>query len=810
MLSGTLGIARDKPHSRKKSLLSRVFKFFTIIVIVCGVLAGTGTYLVYQMVEPELPDITVLSDIKLQVPLSVYSQDEKLIAQFGEKKRIPVATNKIPQRLMEAFIAAEDDRFFSHPGVDYKGLIRAAVQLILTGQKRQGGSTITMQVARNFFLTREKTFMRKVKEIFLALKIERHLNKLEILGLYLNKIYLGHRAYGIGAAAQVYYGKSVNELTHAECAMIAGLPKAPSQINPVTNPDRALERRNYVLNRMYELEYLTRDELDQALNQPLTAKLHGDSIELDAPFIAEMVRQKMLEKFGPGAFTSGFKVYTTITSRLQIVARKALQQTLHEYDERHGYRGIEGRIPSDASPADIEQILINHQKVGDTLPGVVRSVSPDSVGVDVLGVGLTTLPWEGIKWARKYINENSRGPSPISSGQVVAEKDIIRVRQNQEGTWILSQVPEVSGALVSLNPSDGAIVALVGGFDFSRSKYNLVTQAKRQPGSGFKPILYTTALEEGFTVSSVINDAPVVYVDPWTSKVWRPKNYSGKFYGPTRLRDALRKSRNLVSVRLLRRIGIERVAQEAIKFGLPSDQIPRSLSMALGSGSATPLEMARVYAVFANGGFLIDPYFIARIQSANGDLVEETFPKIACPHCGEMGNQNHIFAPRVVSPRVNFLMTSLLKDVIQRGTAVQAKKLGRSDIAGKTGTTNEQRDAWFNGFSPAFATVAWVGFDSSKPLGNRETGGKAALPMWMYYTEEALKDIEDKELPVPDGIKTVYINQYSGLLSSPSDPNAIPEIFREEDIPGSGSTDNNFAPFISNQESENSQIESIF
>lgn len=773
-------------------------------------MATAGSYLTFRLIEPELPDITILSDIKLQVPLGIYSADEKLIAQFGEKKRIPVATGEIPERIMEAFIAAEDDRFFHHSGVDYKGLMRAAVQLVLTGKKLQGGSTITMQVARNFFLTREKTFIRKMKEIFLALKIERHLDKAEILGLYLNKIYLGHRAYGIGAAARVYYGKSVDELSIAQCAMIAGLPKSPSSANPITNPSRALERRDYVLHRMYELKYLNRDELDQALKEADRAKLHGDSIELDAPDVAEMVRRKMVEKYGPDAFTAGFKVYTTIKSHLQTSARSALRQALHEYDDRHGYRGTEGRIPSAATRTDIRDTLIARRNVGDTLPGLVTRVNSESVDVEVLGAGSVKIDWDGLKWARKYINENSLGASPTAPDLVVSAGEIIRVRRDRQGNWVLTQIPEVAGALVSLNPSDGAIVALIGGFDFSRSKYNRVTQAKRQPGSGFKPILYATALEEGFTLSSVIDDAPIVYVDPWTAKEWRPKNYSGKFYGPTRLRDALRNSRNLVSVRLLRRVGIERVAQAAMQFGLPSDQIPRSLSMALGSGSATPLEMARAYAVFANGGFLIDPYFIARIENGNGELIEEVFPKIACPHCGESGDQNQIFAPRVVSPRVNYLMISVLKDVIQSGTAARAKKLGRIDIAGKTGTTNEQRDAWFNGFSPALATVAWVGFDSSKPLGNRETGGMAALPMWMYYTEEALKNIADEELPVPDGIKTVMINRYSGLLSSRGDPDAIQEIFREEYMPGSGRIDRELTPFTSNKESENSQIQSIF
>ncbi|MGH8551785.1 MAG: penicillin-binding protein 1A [Methylococcales bacterium] len=795
---------------KSSSFFSRCIKLFSIVLIFSGLLAAAASYLVFWVIERESPDITVLSDTQLQVPLSVYSKDRKLIAQFGEKKRIPIATAAIPDCLKNAFIAAEDDSFLSHPGVDYKGLLRAALQLILTGKRSQGGSTITMQVARNFFLTREKTFMRKFKEIFLALKIERQMDKMEILGLYLNKIYLGHRAYGIGAAAQIYYGKSVDELTTAQCAMIAGLPKAPSRINPITDPYRSLERRDYILHRMFELKFLHRAELKKALKQPDDAKLHGDSIELDAPYIAEMVRQTMVEKYGPDALTSGYKVYTTIQSDLQVAAENALRRALHEYDERHGYRGPEARIAAESNQAEIQKALIAHQETGDTLAGFVKRTTPDSAELEVPGLGWVELSWRGMKWARKYINENSRSSAPSSPGQVVSRGDIIRIRRDPGGNWKLTQVPKVSGALVSLSPSDGAVVALVGGFDFYHSKYNRVTQAKRQPGSGFKPILYTTALEEGFTLSSLINDAPFVYVDPWTSKVWRPKNFGGKFYGPTRLRDALRKSRNLVSVRLLQQIGIEKVADKAMLFGLPSDQVPRHLSMALGSGSATPLEMARVYAVFANGGFLIDPYFISRIENRNGELIEEVFPKIACPHCGDTDDRNQIFAPRVLSPQVNYLMVSVLKDVIQNGTAVKAKKLGRLDIAGKTGTTNEQRDAWFNGFSPALTTVTWVGFDDPKPLGNRETGGMAALPMWMYYTQEALKNVADKELSAPDGIKTVYVDRYSGLSSSPENPDAIPEIFSEAHTPGNGRADARFTSSVSNKESENSQIESIF
>ncbi len=761
--------------------------------------------------SPRLPDISLLKELQLQVPLSVYSQDGKLIAQFGEKKRSPIKIGEMPKRLLQAFIAAEDDRYFNHPGVDYKGLIRAGLHYIKTGEKRQGGSTITMQVARNFFLTREKTFIRKIKEIFLALEIEQQFSKLEILELYLNKIYLGHRAYGIGAAAQIYYGKDIGQLDLASWAMIAGLPKAPSSFNPLTNPTRAIARRDYVLGRMYDLEFISLKDYKHAINLPVTAKLHTYTIELDAPYVAEMVRKKMVKLFGATAYTGGYKVYTTIDSHLQIAARDALRTGLHEYDERHGYRGTEAHFnfPVGAALETLDQQLKKYSKVGDTQPGIVISINKQSFKAYISNNQTVEITRDGFKWARKYLSKNSRGPAPKSARDIVAIGDVIKVRWTKDNAPVLAQIPAVEGALVSMNPSDGSIVALTGGYDFFRSKYNRATQAKRQPGSGFKPILYTKALEEGFTAASIINDAPIVLHDPYTSTSWRPKNYSGKFYGPTRLRVALRKSRNLVSIRLLRRIGVQKIAESAIRFGLPSDQIPRTLSMALGSGSASPMEMVRVYSVFANGGFLVEPYIILRVESASGKIIEETLPKIACPDCGELGNQNEIFAPRVVSEEVNYLMTSLLKDVVRRGTAVKANTLGRSDIAGKTGTTNEQRDAWFNGFSPTLATVIWVGFDSSKSLGNRETGGKAALPIWIAYTQEALKNVTVEELPKPEGIVSAQINSYSGMLASPNDPNAMMEIFRSEYVPNITTPVDSLNPYLTG-ESENTQIQSLF
>ena len=783
-----------------------------VFSIISGAVGIGGLYGYYLYMAPKLPDTSGLKNLKLQIPLSIYSQDGRLIAQFGEKKRTPIIIGETPEQLIQAFIAAEDDRFFSHPGVDYKGLLRAAIGYARTGEKRQGGSTITMQVARNFFLTRDKTFIRKIKEIFLAFEIEAQFNKLEILELYLNKIYLGHRAYGIGAAAQIYYGTDVHHLDLAQWAMIAGLPKAPSNFNPLTNPSRALARRDYVLRRMYALEFITLDEYKRATNRPVTAKLHTYTIQLNAPYVAEMVREKIVKRFGTEAYVGGFKVYTTIDSRLQNAARNALRNGLHNYDERHGYRGSVSHLilPPNVSNNWLNYQLDKYSNIGDTVPAITTSVKNRSINVYLGDNEFIKIPWEGLKWARKYKSENGRGRNPDLAHEIVSVGDIIRVRKTKDKGVILAQVPAVEGALVSLNPIDGSILALTGGYDFFQSKYNRVSQAKRQPGSGFKPILYTKALEEGFTAASVINDAPIVLQDSYNSTAWRPKNYSGKFYGPTRLRVALRKSRNLVSIRLLRQIGIQKVAESAMRFGLPSGQIPRSLSMALGSGSATPLEMARVYAVFANGGFLIDPYLILRIESSDGKIIEETLPRIACPQCGELGEKSDIFAPRVVSEEVNYLMTSLLQDVVRRGTAAKANKLGRSDIAGKTGTTNEQRDAWFNGFSPTLATVVWVGFDSSKPLGNRETGGKAALPIWIEYTAQALKNTPIQKIPQPMGIISARVNRRSGQLASPNDPNAILEIFRSGHEPIIGeSNENGLNPYLSD-ESENSQIQSLF
>ncbi|WP_054773007.1 penicillin-binding protein 1A [Methylogaea oryzae] len=695
----------------------------------CGAIAALLAVLgLYLHIEPQLPDIASLREAKYQIPLSVYSRDGKLIAQFGDKKRTPISIDETPEKLIQAVLSAEDDRFFDHPGVDYQGLLRAAFKFLRTGHKRQGGSTITMQVARNFFLSSEKTFLRKFKEIFLALKIERGLGKREILELYLNKIYLGHHAYGVAAAAQVYFGKPLQELNVSQFALLAGLPKAPSSYNPFTAPKKALGRRNFVLQRMRSLNFIGDEELQTALAQPVNVESPPSTVELNAPYVAEMVRNQMVELYGEDAYVNGYKVYATVDSRLQNAAERSLQLALHEYDERHGYRGPIAHLDRPTTEQMLEK-LKTLEKIGDTYPAVVVTLGEKSAQVRLNSSSTADIPWDGLKWAHKQLPDERIGAAPRSAKDVLQIGDVVRVRKVDERTWALTQVPTVEGALVALAPESGAITALQGGFDFFHSKYNRVTQAHRQPGSGFKPIVYTAALEQGYTPASLLSDTPFVYVDPWLQTEWRPHNYSGKFLGPIRLREALIHSTNLASVRLLNDMGVDKAIEAATRFGLPKDQLPAGLSLVLGSGSATPLQMARVYAVFANGGFLVQPYFVERVETQEGARLFEASPPLACASCDASGNANNgKNAPRIISPQVHYLMNSLLQDVVRRGTARQALELKRNDIAGKTGTTNEQKDAWFNGYTPAMVAVSWLGFDASLPLGKGETGAMPLCP----------------------------------------------------------------------------------
>jgi len=768
------------------------------ISITVGVLVLGATYL---YLAPDLPDIETLKDVKLKLPLRVYARDGALIAEFGKERRTPVHFNDVPDLMIKAFLAAEDDRFFTHPGVDYQGLIRAAVHLIKTGQKGQGGSTITMQVARNFFLSREKTYLRKINEIFLSLKIEHELTKAEILELYLNVIYLGNRSYGVQAASQVYYGRNVHELSLAEIAMIAGLPKAPSRYNPVVNPKRALLRRNYVLGRMRSLEFITEEQYQQAKQTSVVASLHGLKLQVDAPYIAEMVRSEMLNRYGQDIYIKGYRVYTTIDSQSQAGANAALRKALLAYDKRHGFRGAERHFPELIGKEKIEwdQVLADIARVGGLKPGIVEKVE-DKQATVYLGNGQQVIVgWDGVKWARVYIDVNQRGPELKSVSEILMPGDMIRIEPADKDKWQLSQIPKVAGALVSLAPKDGRILALTGGFDYFYSKFNRVTQAHRQPGSSIKPFIYTAALAKGFTPASIFNDAPVVFDDPALESTWRPENYSGKFYGPTRLREALVHSRNLVSIRLLREIGIGYTARYLKRFGITRDMIQRDLSLALGSGSVTPLDLASAYTVIANGGFRVTPYFIDRIEDDDGSVLFRSNPAIACVECEAEQKKAPASLPadsattppeqpvnlakRTLSAQNAYLIQSIMRDVVKRGTGRGALRLGRRDLAGKTGTTNDQRDAWFSGFNGDVVASAWVGFDKVQPLGNRETGGRAALPMWVDYMRVALKGVPETVLKQPVGMVTVRIDPVTGLLANATTRNAIFETFLAGKLP---------------------------
>ena len=798
------------------NLLARVTRALAILALLGAVLLAFGAGAVYWYLEPKLPSAEALRDVRLQVPLRVYARDGEFIAEFGEQRRTPLRRDQLPERMVQAFLASEDERFYQHPGVDWQGLTRAVLHLVRTGEKGPGGSTITMQVARNFFLGREKTYIRKLNEILLALKIELEFTKDEILELYANKIFLGQRAYGVGAAAEVYYGRPVTKLTLAQFAMIAGLPKAPSRFNPLTDPEQGVARRAYVLRRMLELGYIGQAEHDEARDAPVTASHRGPVIAVEALYVAEMVRAFMESTYGDEAFTAGYKVYTTIDSRLQNAANAALRQTLMEYDARHGFRGAEGHVAlgPDASPP--KELLSGIPVVGQLQPAVITSVDGNTVTAYARNGGTVEVAFEDMDWARPYGNENRRGEAPESAASVLKPGDVIRVHLTEEG-WSFAQLPNVEGALVSLDPGDGAIVALSGGFDFFRSKFNRVTQARRQPGSSFKPFIYSAALEYGYTPASIINDAPVVFEDSSLASAWRPENYSGKFFGPTLLRTALYKSRNLVSIRLLREVGIDFALEHIARFGFDVERLPRALSLALGTGEVTPLEVARGYSVLANGGYAVDPYLIDRVLDWNDATLMTADPLVVCRDCNEdeatpaaepapgtesspdtpsdarlelpaapvasRGPAEARPAPRVIDARNAWLMYSLMRDVIRRGTGRKALVLERADLAGKTGTTNDQYDAWFSGFNPEIVATVWVGFDEFRPLGRRETGARAALPMWIAYMKEALAGTGEAESVTPDGIVTVRIDPATGELASPSNAEAVFESFRKERAP---------------------------
>lgn len=810
---------------------SRLFAWLFLTGLSVAVIVTSGFYL---YLRPGLPPVHQLLDIKLQTPLRVYSKDNRLIAEFGEKRRAPITIEQIPTIQLQAFMAAEDARFYEHFGVDIKGLARAAIELVSTGEIQSGGSTITMQVAKNYFLSRDRTFIRKFNEILLALQIERELDKNRILELYLNKIYLGNRAYGIAAAAQVYYNKPVSELSLAQMAMLAGLPKAPSAFNPLANPDRAMIRRNWILGRMRDLGYITPDAHELAVSAPITASYNSTETEVDADYVAEMARSEMVRRFGEDAYTDGYTVTLTVDGKKQQVATEALRNGLEAYDRRHGFRGPIGQIDEETLAArELSDVILNYPRVESLLPAIVKEVDDESgeVRVHARAVGPAIMPFETMTWARRYKTENLTGPEPEKPSDVVSPGDVVYVRaqepaqpspevdadesspqvddpkQSTAATVALAQIPRVEGALISLEAKTGAIQALAGGYSFGQSKYNRAIQARRQPGSTFKPFLYLSALESGMTPATIYNDAPIVFDDSELETAWRPQNSSGQFYGPTRLREALYRSRNLVSIRLLRDLGIEKTLNYLAQLEIPTENMPDNLSLSLGSGQLTPMELARGMAVIANGGYDVEPYLIETISDFSGEIIyqapktilcdencnevaEQAIPKTdesdaATPANASQGNEEPPeirVMPRLADERAVFILHSMMQDVIRRGTGRRALALGRDDIAGKTGTTNEQKDTWFAGFNHDIATTTWVGFDQPAPLGRREFGASTALPIWLDYMEVALEGAPSSLMPRPNGIVNIRINPETGQRARPGEDGVF-EVFREEDAP---------------------------
>ena len=811
-------------------IFRRLLRWFLILCVLGVVLGALGIGVAYWLIEPRLPSVDVLKDVRLQVPLRVYSKDGKLVATIGETRRIPVKIENVPQQLKNAFLAAEDANFYSHSGIDFTGILRALGYMIVKRSLHvPGGSTITQQVARGFFLSSEVSLTRKATEIFLSFRIEHELTKDEIFELYLNKIFFGNRAYGVAAAAEFYYGKTLDQLTLPECAMLASLPKFPSSSNPLSNRARATERRNYTLQRMLDNGFITAAQFKQASTEPDQSFAHEPPIEVDAPYIAEQVRLEALDRLGNDALTNGYSIYTTLDSREQIAANQAMRNDLIAYDERHGYRGPEAHFDLGAHPlpAELDKRLDKDalRPVLGLIAGIVVDSSEKSADIYLQDGQSVPLDLPAVRWAQRYKDESHRGAPPKRVDDVLKTGDVVRLARSADGAWRLSQLPKVQGALIALDPNDGAIRAEVGGFSYARSKSNRALQASRQPGSCFKPFFYAAAFEHGFTPASIINDAPIVFADPSKANgLWEPKNDDDKFEGPMRLREALVESKNLVSVRLLDAIGVRYAREYATRFGFSLQQLPDNLSFALGTASVSPLAMARGYAVFANGGFLVDPYFIERIVDRDGHEIYKTQPVLACRHCPQRlledareqaaatnAKSNDAqpikaalstasattaatpvdpnapkLAPRVLDSRTAYLIGSILRDVVRRGTGHDAMVLKRNDLAGKTGSTNDHRDAWFNGYNDDLVTTVWVGFDDFSSLGRSngvgEFGAQAALPMWIEFMRSALKGVPEQPFEMPPGIATARIDKATGQLAPAGDPNSLLEVFKVEDI----------------------------
>jgi penicillin-binding protein 1A len=794
-------------------------RYLVLISRICVVLVGAialiafANVCAYVYLKPALPDVDSLRDVQLQVPLRVYTRDGKLLAAIGEQRRIPVRYEQIPKKLIQAFLATEDDRFFRHHGVDWQGILRAAVANLKAGGIRQGASTITMQVARDMFLTPRRDMKRKMSEIYISLLMESEFTKEEIFSLYVNKIFLGQRAYGVGAAAEVYFGKTLDQLTVAEMATLAGIPTAPSVVNPVASAEAAKVRRAHVLGRMLELNYITQAEYDEAKGSPMESRLHGSSIEADAPYVAEMVRNEMQAKYGDDVYTAGYKVFTTIDSRLQAAATVALRTGLLEYDRRHGYRGATAKVDLSklSSLRDLDGQLEEFPAIGGLRPAIVQKVDAKSAKIYVKDLGEVTLPWEKLSWARRELPDEKTDRWPAQASEILTRGDVIYTVGRSAESLLFVQVPEAQSALVSVDPRDGAVVALVGGFDYFQSKFNRVTQARRQPGSGFKPFVYAAAFDKGYTPASVVLDAPIVIDETGTEQAWRPKENENRFFGPIRLREALVHSRNLVSVRLMRAIGGDYTWNYVTRFGFDKSQLPNDLTLALGTAELSPLQVAIGYSTFANGGYKVSAYTIDRIEDANGKVLQQASPALACFECDRAANPSaksaatpggaraaqmdvaphdgktmipaKNLAPQIIRPQVAYLLADMMKDVIRRGTGVRARSLNRDDVAGKTGTTNDHHDAWFNGFNGDLVTTVWTGFDQDRSLGDGEEGAHVAVPTWTYFMHEALAGTPKHGVPVPDGIVAARISPETGLLASSDDPNSTIEYFIEGNLP---------------------------
>ncbi|NOJ09758.1 PBP1A family penicillin-binding protein [Vibrio splendidus] len=799
----------------------------------------------YYYVKPELPDVATLRDVKLQTPMQVFSQDGKLISQFGEKRRNPVTYDEIPRHLVEALIATEDSRFYEHPGIDPIGITRAALVVAMSGSAKQGASTITQQLARNFFLSNEKKIMRKIKEIFIAIHIEQLLSKEEIMELYVNKIFLGHRSYGFGAAARVYFGKDLPELTLSEIATLAGMPKAPSTMNPIYSLERATHRRNVVLRRMLDEKYITQAEFDEARSETLISKYHGAEIELSAPYVAEVARAWMVERYGEAAYTSGMKVYTTVDSKLQKAANQAAIKNLLGYDERHGYRGAEKVLWQTAQSAWDQEQIVKHLKsqptYGDLVPAVVTAVDSKSAQVWVKNQGEGTVEWQGMNWARKFLTDNRQGPAPSQAKEILAVGEQVWVRHeaitgdevSEEPTeesaeaksetpveWRLSQVPNANTAFVAMNPNNGAVLSMVGGFNFVHNKFNRATQSIRQVGSGIKPFIYSAAIDKGLTLASLINDAPINQWDKSQGTAWRPKNSPPTYVGPTRLRIGLAQSKNVMAVRVLREVGLDDTRNYLTRFGFDIDEVPRSETIALGAGSLTPMKVAQGYSVFANGGYYVEPFYISRIETPFGETEFEATPKVVCkdncdhkvatdPMADEFAEQDVDakvqYAPQVISEQNAFLVREMMYSNIWgggdwsagtgwNGTGWRAQPLKRRDIGGKTGTTNDSKDTWYSGYGPGMVATVWVGFDNhNRNLGRTkansnlgksqitgaEAGAKTAEPAWVDFMGTALAGVPAQRKELPENIIRVRIDRETGLLTNKFDSSSMFEYFEK-------------------------------